>query len=192
MIIFVEKVYATFRTIMGRLLIVVFVVSCTHQIPYDIKKYQRSEWSHWSDPDKDCQNTRQEILISRSKAKVKLNKKGCTVISGEWADYYYPEKHVLSKNVDIDHLIPLKHAHEVGGANWDKEKKERFANDPENLVITNKSYNRKKGAKTIAEWLLINKDRTCQYLQDWIRIKKKYHLILTKEEYETIRLSGCP
>jgi hypothetical protein len=192
---FVEKVYATFwKTFQspGKLLILFFLLaSCSHRIPHEFKRYDRSEWSHWSDPDKDCQNTRQEILITRSKTKVKLNKKSCTVISGQWSDYYFPEEHTLAKNVDIDHLIPLKHAHEVGGANWTQKEKERFANDPENLVITNKSYNRKKGAKTIAEWLPIHRDRTCVYLKDWVRIKKKYHLILKEEEFESIKLSGC-
>jgi hypothetical protein len=192
MITFVEKVYATFQTTRGWLLIISFIVSCTHPIPHDLKKYHRSEWFHWSDIDKDCQNTRQEILISRSLTRVKFNKKGCTVISGRWSDYYYPEEHTLAKSIDIDHLIPLKHAHEVGGANWDKNKKERFANDPDNLVITNKSYNRKKGAKTIAEWLPVYKDRACLYLKDWIRIKKKYHLIITEAETKTIKLIRCP
>lgn len=141
--------------------------------------------------DKDCQNTRQEILIERSLIKVKLNKKGCTVLQGKWMDYYHPEEHFFARNVDIDHLIPLKHAHDSGAYQWSKEKKRIFANDPENLVITNKSYNRMKGAKTIAEWLPINKDRACQYIKDWIHIKKKYNLKLEEAEWKTIQLSRC-
>jgi hypothetical protein len=106
-------------------------------------------------------------------------------------DYYHPEEHFLARNVDIDHLIPLKHAHDSGASRWSKEEKKLFANDPENLVITNRSYNRMKGAKTIAEWLPINKDRACQYIKDWIHIKKKYNLRLEEAEWKTIQLSGC-
>lgn len=182
----VQKVYGTFST-----LVVLFLVSCAGVTDKAEKRYHRSEWAHWSDEDKDCQNTRQEILIARSLVKVNMNKKGCTVISGRWSDYYYPEEHTSAKTIDIDHLVPLKHAHEVGGANWSKELKERFANDSENLVITNKSYNRKKGAKTISEWLPIHRERACQYINDWIKIKTKYHLVVLPKEKETIELLSC-
>lgn len=174
-------------------IIVLFVLtsSCSQTRVLPEIKYVRSDWEHWTDKDKDCQNTRQEILIERSLFKVKLNKKGCTVSQGKWMDYYHPEEHFLARNVDIDHLIPLKHAHDSGASHWSKEEKKLFANDLENLVITNRSYNRMKGAKTIAEWLPINKDRACRYIKDWIHIKKKYNLRLEEAEWKTIQLSGC-
>lgn len=184
---YVEKVCGTFWTIV---LFVIFF-SCSQTRVLIENKYLRSEWEHWTDNDKDCQNTRQEILIERSLVKVKLNKRGCTVIRGKWMDYYYPEEHILAKNVDIDHLIPLKHAHDSGASNWSKAEKKLFANDPHNLVITNRSYNRIKGAKTIAEWLPINKDHACRYIKDWIQIKKKYDLRLDDIEKKTIQMSGC-
>jgi hypothetical protein len=149
-------------------------------------KYLRSDWNHWSDSDGDCLNTRAEILKERSLVAVVTNKKGCTVKTGKWKDYYYPEIHTSASKVDIDHLIPLKHAHGVGGANWSELGKEKFANDPENLVITNRSYNRQKGAKSIAEWLPRHKDYACKYVSDWIRIKKKYALKLRDDERQTI------
>ena len=40
----------------------------------------------------------------------------------------------------------LKEAHISGGMNWDKRKKVAFANDADNLVVTNRRYNRQKGA----------------------------------------------
>lgn len=183
----VGKVCGTFWTI------VLFVVcfSCSQRRFNSEKKYVRSEWEHWIDKDKDCQNTRQEILIERSLIKVKLNKRGCTVLEGKWMDYYYPEEHFLSKNVDIDHLIPLKHAHDSGASKWSKEQKKIFANDPENLVVTNRRYNRVKGAKTIAEWLPVNRERACRYIKDWVQIKRKYSLRLEDAERKTIQTSGC-
>jgi hypothetical protein len=91
------------------------------------------------------------------------------------------------KQIDVDHLIPLKHAYDTGGANWSPEKKEQFANDPENLVITNKKYNRQKGAKGIDQWLPVNKAYACKYVRDWIKVKKKYGLNLLKDELATIQ-----
>lgn len=184
---YVGKVCGTFW------IIVLFAIccSCTQTRSLPEKKYLRSDWEHWTDKDKDCQNTRQEILIERSLVKVSLNKKGCKVVQGKWMDYYHPEEHIHAKNIDIDHLIPLKHAHDSGAFQWSKDEKKQFANDPDNLVITNRSYNRMKGAKTIAEWLPVNKERACRYIKDWVRIKKKYNLTLQESEKNTIQLSGC-
>jgi hypothetical protein len=149
-------------------------------------KYVRKEWKHWSDRDKNCLNTKEEILKARSKSIVLTSKKGCRIKSGSWDDYYYPETISDMKQIDVDHLIPLKHAYDTGGANWSPEKKEQFANDPENLVITNKKYNREKGAKGIDQWLPVNKAYACKYVRDWIKVKKKYGLNLLKDELGTI------
>ena len=51
-----------------------------------IPDYSRKNYKHWVDEDKDCQNTRQEVLISESLIKVKLGNKGCRVLSGKWYD----------------------------------------------------------------------------------------------------------
>lgn len=118
-----------------------------------------------------------------------MNKRGCIVKSGEWKDYYYPEVHTLASKVDIDHLVPLKYAHDNGAASWSEERKETFANDPENLVITNRSYNRQKGAKGIDQWLPVNKEYACKYIRDWMKIKKKYHLIIRDQERNAVQ--GC-
>jgi Protein of unknown function (DUF1524) len=149
-------------------------------------KYVRKEWKHWSDRDKNCLNTKEEILKARSKSIVLTSKKGCRIKSGSWDDYYYPETINDMKQIDVDHLIPLKHAYDTGGANWSPEKKEQFANDPENLVITDKKYNRQKGAKGIDQWLPINKEYACKYVKDWIKVKMKYGLRMDEPEKLTI------
>jgi hypothetical protein len=150
--------------------------------------YLRSDWHHWIDENRDCLNTRAEILKKRSQVAVTMNKSGCSIKSGKWQDYYYPEILTYAKQVDIDHLIPLKHAHENGGSGWSSTHKEEFANDPENLVITNKTYNRQKGAKGIDEWLPRHKGYACKYIYDWMKIKNKYGLEIRKEELETFQL----
>lgn len=175
---------------MKYILILSLIVSCA-QVSHKTSKYDRKEWPHWVDADHDCQNTRQEILIARSQVPVSTDRRGCRVIKGKWNDYYYPEVHTVSTSVDIDHLIPLKHANDIGADVWTKDEKEKFANDPENLVVTNKIYNRKKGAKTIAEWLPVHHEYACKYIAQWIRIKKKYQLHLSEAEQKTIKKADC-
>lgn len=173
------------------LIYLVLIISCSQVSVKKPTYYDRKDWPHWSDFDHDCQNTRQEILISRSLVPVHTDRRGCRVIEGKWEDYYFPEIHTSSTSVDIDHLIPLKHASDIGADVWTKDEKEKFANDPENLVITNKKYNRKKGAKTIAEWLPVHQNYACSYIKDWIRLKKKYQLHLTDPEKNAIKKAQC-
>lgn len=168
------------------LILSLFLFSCAHhQKASVVSRYNRKDWKHWTDNDKNCLNTRQELLKQRSLVKVTMNKKGCTVVFGKWNDYYYPEVLVKASSVDVDHVIPLKHAHDSGGAGWAPERKEHFANDPDNLVLTNKKYNRRKGAKTIAEWLPVNAEYACKYVTNWFRLKQKYHLEISREEMKT-------
>jgi hypothetical protein len=150
------------------------------------EKYSRKLYKHWSDKNKDCLDTRAEILRKRSLIPVATKKKGCKIVSGAWDDYYFNEKLYTAKQVDIDHLIPLKNAHLNGASEWTSQEKEIFANDPENLVITNKRYNRSKGAKGIDKWLPIEKPYACKYVRDWVKIKKKYGLNLSEPEVYSI------
>ena len=159
------------------------------------EKYDRKYFKHWIDSDKDCQDQRAEILISRSIGYIKFKEsksgRNCLVKSGLWNDFYYPEKHFLASDVDIDHIVPLKHAWESGASKWTASEREKFANDPENLVITNKSYNRKKGAQTPLTWVPLNKDYACKYLNKWFEIKKKYQLDITTAEFDQLEVLDC-
>jgi hypothetical protein len=65
----------------------------------------------------------------------------------------------------------------------------RFANDPRNLVITNRKYNRTKGAKTPLEWLPSQHEYACRYLKDWLALKKAYGLRISNGEHSTVQ---CP
>jgi len=107
-------------------------------------KYRRADWKHWIDEDGDCKDTRAAILIERSLTAAKLDKKTCKVISGKWDDYYYSEILYQASDVDIDQLVSLKHAYDHGGSLWSFEEKRKFANDPKNLIITNRKYNRQR------------------------------------------------
>jgi hypothetical protein len=163
----------------------IFTFSCSRPTSRT-EDYIRKDWPHWSDLNKNCLNTRGEILQERSIVKIKFNKKGCKVVAGEWNDYYYPAKLNRVDLIDIDHLVPLKHAHEHGGLSWSKKMKEQFANDPENLVVTHRKFNRAKGPKGIDEWLPVKIEYACKYVQDWLKIKTKYNLNIGVRERSTI------
>jgi len=172
-----------------KLLIILILILSTEMAQ---AKYNRKDWKHWIPSGHGCRNTRSQIMVERSKTPVTFtNKKECTVKAGLWDDFYYNETITTAKDADIDHVIPLKHANDIGAESWSPEQKERFANDPENLIITNKTYNRQKGAKTIAEWLPVNRTYACRYVLKWFSLKTKYRLKISKEEIETRHLLKC-
>jgi len=70
--------------------------------------------------------------------------------TGEFvADYYDFDKKIKCKDMEVDHLIPLKLAHCAG---LKGEKLRAFANDKRNLKFTFWLRNRQKGAKDLSEF----------------------------------------
>lgn len=154
-----------------------------------IPKYKRSLYGRWQDDDNNCLNTRHEILKARSLVPVVI--KNCKVVTGKWADYYFNEFHTKSSEVEIDHLVPLKEAHISGAYKWSRDKKIKFSNDLENLVITSTKYNSQKGAQTPLTWSPIDKKYACRYITDWLKIKMKYHFPINKKLEKQFKEMKC-
>jgi hypothetical protein len=164
----------------------------------DAPKYVRSQWIHWSDLDRDCQDTRQEVLIAESLVPVTLDSRGCKVIKGRWFGVYTGKFYTNPKVLDIDHLVPLKHAHISGAHSWSRAEKKAFANsqqDPRHLIAVYRGANRSKGAKAPHEWMPKYKAYWCFYLEDWVETKYDFKLTLSSEERSfitsTLKTQGC-
>lgn len=142
-----------------------------------VSNYNREEFGKgWADEDGDCQNTRQEILISTSTTPVRFsNDNECRVIFGRWVSMFTGDIIFDASKIDIDHIVPLKWAWDHGADKWTKEKREKFANDPINLVAVEASLNRQKGAKGVDEWLPPKNQG--QYKSRFKRICQKYGIL---------------
>ena len=168
------------------------------EIVSSIPEYDRDEWKHWIDENGDCQNTRHEVLIEESFETVTYTSDTyCSVSTGKWYGNYTGQFYYNASELDIDHFIPLKNAHQSGGYNWSSAKKEEFANyrlDPDNLIAVNLSANRSKGAKGPDEWKPSNTDYWCEYAYDWIRIKDYWNLTATQAEWDALvsMIESCP
>ncbi|SFL09361.1 Protein of unknown function [Nitrosomonas aestuarii] len=151
------------------------------------RPYNRKDWPHWIDEDKDCQNTRQELLIATSQVSVKFtNPKHCTVKYGQWYGVYTGKTFAKASDVDIDHVVPLAHAHRHGAQNWTRAQRRAFANDYENLLVVDDSTNQSKSDKAPHEWLPPNKSFWCEYGKRWEHIKEKYRLHYSQLERITL------
>ena len=146
-------------------------------------KYDRKSYRHWIDEDRDCQNARHEVLIEESLSSVTFKTgKGCKVLSGSWDDPYSGRTITDATKLDIDHMVPLKEAHESVTANWSRERKRAYANDlddPDTLIAVDRRLNRQKGAKDPAEWLPPNHAYQAEYARAWVAVKLKWGLTLS-------------
>ena len=160
-------------------------------IPHNIPKYERKEWKHWSDDDKDCQNTRHEVLIDESIIKVNFkDNQNCQVSTGEWLDPYTGYRVTDATKLDVDHMVPLKNAHDSGAWAWDKNRKSNYANYMQyqnHLIAVTASANRQKGAQGPEKWMPSNKIYWCEYSKNWIEIKVKWSLSATKSEWNALQ-----
>lgn len=146
--------------------------------------YNRSDWPHWSDLDKDCQDTRVETLIHHSSVKVTFQENNpCEeVTKGKWYDPYTNRYFTDASKLDVDHRIALKEAHRYGGSDWNTAKRKAFANDPINLIPVYLGSNRSKGYKPAYKWMPENKDYWCEYIRTRVTVANKYGLKLPAKE----------
>ena len=144
----------------------------------------------------DCMNTRHEVLVEESLVEVELSEDGCKVVSGLWYDPYTSKTFTDSRKLDVDHLVPLKEAHQSGAAEWNDEERRDYANDlsnPGHLIAVEARVNRRKGAKDVAEWLPPNESFRCAYVMAWVGVKKKWGLTVDYAEERVINevLGSC-
>jgi hypothetical protein len=136
--------------------------------------------------DRDCQDTRQEVLIEESLTPVEfVDSRECRVLTGAWRDAYsgivYNDPSVL----DVDHLVPLENAHRSGGWAWSIERKRDYANDlvdRNHLIAVHQSLNRQKGAQTPATWKPPDPAAWCGYARAWGGVKQRWALSVGANE----------
>ena len=156
--------------------------------------YDRGDWRHWVDVDGDCQNTRAEVLIAESRAAVSFAPRDdndqCRVVSGQWRGPWSGEIFTDAGEVDIDHHVPLAHAHESGGWGWDADRKSDYANDlsiPASLQAMQAALNREKGKQPPDQWRPPRQAAWCRYAADWIAVKARWQLTVTDAEIAALR-----
>lgn len=96
--------------------------------------------------------------------------------------------------VQIDHLVPLALAWDLGARNWTEEKRIRFANDPANLLAVDGPTNQDKGDAEPAVWMPPNAAFHCQYAMQFIAVLRGYGLPVDAPSAAVLRDAAqtCP
>ena len=148
--------------------------------------YARSQFPHWSDPDRNGCDARNDTLKrDLTQISFKTGTRDCKVLTGQLLDPFSGKVITFSStksNIDIDHVVALSNAWQTGAAYFDKTKRQQIANDPLNLLAVDFSLNRQKGDGDAATWLPPLKSYRCDYVARQIAVKAKYGLWVTQPE----------
>ena len=159
--------------------------------------YARSQFPHWSDPDRNGCDARNDTLKrDLTNITYKAGTRECKVIAGQLLDPFSGKVITFSPTkvvIDIDHVVALSNAWQTGAAYFDKGKRSQIANDPLNLLAVDSKLNRQKGDGDAATWLPPSKAFRCEYVARQVAVKAKYGLWVTKPEKVAIDkiLSTC-
>jgi hypothetical protein len=85
-------------------------------------------------------------------------------------------------DVDVDHVVALAEAWDSGATSWSFAERERFANDPLNLLVMTRETNRTKADFDAGEWKPPRRDAWCVTASMIILTKVAYSLTVDRAE----------
>jgi len=163
--------------------------------------YQRSAFGQaWLDVDRNGCDTRNDILRRDLRGAQFTEGSRCRVASGEFHEPYtgaavaFTRGAESSKAVQVDHVVALGDAWQKGARKLTPQQRQRFANDPLNLIAADGPANQEKSASDAAGWLPKNKAFRCHYVARQVSVKAAYELWVTQAEKDAMKavLASCP
>lgn len=147
-------------------------------------------------------DTRNDILNRDLTDKALVVTKRCpqAVASGSLRDPYtnatiaFTRGNQVGAAVQIDHIVPLAYAWDMGAKDWTDDMRKRFANDPANLLAVAGRANQDKGDLPPGEWMPPNTAFHCQYAIAFIAVIRGYQLAVEQNSAQELRRATqtCP
>ncbi|MYR05058.1 DUF1524 domain-containing protein [Gordonia sp. SID5947] len=162
--------------------------------------YQREAFgSAWSDANaaaggfNGC-DTRNDVLARDLTDTRRAAVSSCprAVVAGEFRSPYTGEFIVFRRDrragaVQIDHIVPLAYAWDMGAWSWSPTTRLNLANDPANLVAVDGASNQTKSDQEPGRWMPPNRGFHCQYAIQFVTVVITYHLVLDASSATTLR-----
>ncbi|MEE6168651.1 MULTISPECIES: HNH endonuclease family protein [unclassified Mycolicibacterium] len=100
----------------------------------------------------------------------------------------------VGASVQIDHIVPLALAWDLGARAWPDDLRLRFANDPANLLAVQGQANQDKGDQEPAHWMPPNHAFWCQYAVAFVAVLRGYGLPVDEPSAAVLREAAgtCP
>ncbi|MFF0724665.1 HNH endonuclease family protein [Streptomyces sp. NPDC004134] len=138
-------------------------------------------------------DTRNDLLRRDGRGVRMQDGDDCVVEAMELADPYagkdiaFERGPSTSMDVQIDHVVPLSYAWQMGAGKWPEDKRRQLANDPLNLLAVDGDTNSSKGDSGPESWLPPAEGIRCAYGVRFAQVALKYELPVTTADKETLR-----
>lgn len=147
-------------------------------------------------------DTRNDILERDLVDKTYVSIKRCptAVATGMLRDPYTSETIAFRRGaqvgaaVQIDHIVALALAWDLGARTWTEQLRTRFANDPANLIAVSGGANQDKGDQPPGTWMPSNTAFWCQYSVQFVAVLRGYGLPIDVASADVVRTAAatCP
>ena len=147
-------------------------------------------------------DTRDDILSRDLVDKTYVSVKRCpnAIAGGTLRDPYtnatvvFQRGAKVGESVQIDHIVPLSYAWDMGAYGWPEAERLRFANDPANLLAVSGPANQDKGDMAPGQWMPRNAGFACQYAIQFIAVLRGYSLPIDQASTGVLRAAAatCP
>lgn len=142
----------------------------------------------WKDTDRNGCDQRNDVLARDLE---EVRKRGrCIVVSGLLHDPYSGKDITFDKSdaaeVQIDHLYPLALAWRMGADEWSEDRREAFANDPDNLLAVWGKPNQQKSDSGPGEWKP-QKSFQCAYAVKYVAVAAEYRLPVSRADHDALK-----
>lgn len=142
-----------------------------------------------------CDERNQVLAVQLSNPVFKPRTRNCKVLAGVLDPDPYSGRVInftvdRPKDITLDHIFALERAWNAGAAQWDLQQRKLFANDLVlNVLAVDGRLNESKHSSGL-EWLPPNRSFRCTYVQKYLQVAVKYHLMITKND-QKIATTTC-
>ncbi len=117
----------------------------------------------------------------------------CVVLTGSFVEPYTGQAVQFQRavtDIQIDHVVALAYAWDLGAAHWPLQRRVDFANDPLNLVAVDGPSNQSKSDRGPGDWMPANQEYRCAYVERFAAISLHYGLPLPRRDVRAMRLTA--
>lgn len=161
-------------------------------------EFHRAQWGEWTDDDGNCRDTRADVLIAESEIPVTFaDDAQCVVAGGRWLDPFTGDVVTDAADMVVEPIVPLREAHENGGADWSKQQRSAYYNyraETRHLMAMSRESRDERGQRSPDLWRPLDWSRWCDYASNWAGIKNHWNLSADRSEADALRemLGTCP